>query len=104
MVGVGQDERPHPGEPGGAGEVPQVGVVVRLQVQHVVQPPRREVGEQVHSQIPATMAGMDETRGTCEVVFKGTFGNLHVLEVVQSFECVVGYGIDLVVGQVPKPQ
>ena len=57
MVGVGQDERPHPGEPGGAGEVPQVGVVVRLQVQHVVQPPRREVREQVHAQIP-----------TCEIV------------------------------------
>ena len=38
------------------------------------------------------------------LVIKGTFGNLQVLEVVQSFECVVGYGIDLVVGQVPKPQ
>ena len=57
MVGVGQDERAHPGEPCGAGEVPQVGVVVRLQVQHVVQPPRREVREQVHAQIP-----------TCEIV------------------------------------
>ena len=99
MVGVGQDERPHPGEPGGAGEVPQVGVVVRLQVQHVVQPPRREVSEQVHPQIPAE--GRDFLKA---LVIKGTFGNLHVLEVVQSFECVVGYGIDLVVGQVPKPQ
>ena len=52
MVGVRQDERPHTGEPRGAGEVLQVGVVVRLQVQHVVQPPRREVRELVHAQIP----------------------------------------------------
>ena len=51
MVGVGEDERADSGEPGCAGEVPQVGVVVRLQVQHAVQPPRREVGEEVHAQI-----------------------------------------------------
>ena len=52
MVGVGEDEGADSGEPGGAGKVPQVGVVVRLQVQHAVQPPRREVGEQVHAKIP----------------------------------------------------
>ena len=52
MVCVGEDEGADSGEPGGAGEVPQVGVVVRLQVQHAVQPARREVGEQVHAQIP----------------------------------------------------
>ena len=33
---------------------------------------------------------------------KGNMGNLHVLEVVQSFEGVVGDSIDLVVGQVPN--
>ena len=52
MVGVGEDEGAHPGEPGCAGEVPQVGVVVRLQVQNVGQPPGREVREEVHAQVP----------------------------------------------------